>query len=259
LQEKLERTETKYSALQLEMESAQVRYHEEIKISKLQVKGLQDTLQALQSEHLSLGSEKVLIQEMLNTTENDLAMTQVKVSELYGDLDSLKQRFKEEATASMSRITDLENTLQVLREDHQSVLQEKDSIRTAMDMQERDLDALELNLLGQVKDVQLDFAQHCVKLESIITDANSRNDLLTDEVTKLRSAFKLVDQANQSHQERLASAEIEAKKSAGLLAETTKKLRKTIQEKDALEKRLRSVPELHVTDDSIEASHPQLE
>ena len=144
--------------------------------------------------------------------------------------------------ASMNRVTELEDTVQVLLEELQAMVKESDNFRKALGAQQRERDALEHQLIGQVKNDEVHFSQRQVELENTIMAANIRNESLTDEVNKLRTAFKLVEQANESHQERLALTQIEVTKLEELLDEATVLLAEAMEQKDSLQRSIVSAP-----------------
>jgi chromosome segregation ATPase len=241
LQGKLVNSEAKHSDLCNHMDSVQTRYNEDITTSALQIKELDRKLQVLQAEHQALAREKDTLQENLRVTEGELAITKSKISEQQADLESV------------SRVKELDDTLRKLLKDHTVVLNERDSTRTELDAERREREAMEQNLLGQIKDAEFQFLQRRVEFESMISAANIRSEVLNDEVNTLRSALALVDQGNRRYQERLVRTEVEMKNSVELLDQTKELLREATEEKAALARMLYGVPGDVAGNDSLRA------
>jgi chromosome segregation ATPase len=218
-----------------EMEQAPLSLQEERNNTELDSASVKKELDSLQNEHRLLVIERDDLQKQLAALRGEIEEVRSFAQEF--DTKAAALEFAEDASDKMRRMKELGEALYLIETDH---------------IQEGERDALEQSLLDQIKNAQVSFAQHSVEMESTITTLNSRNEILTDEVTKLRSAFKLVDQANQSHQERLMCAEREAKKSRELLDETRKLLTKAGHERDMLEKKVHGVPgHSNAIDDSM--------
>ena len=242
LQEKLNAAETNCCELKIQLESAKLTFREDIHSTDLRLKELEHSLQRLQSEYQSLATEKEILQKDLNRAEEELVISRAIVAQQPPDLLSTEHHEQEEAMASMNRVTELEDTVQVLLEELQAMVKESDNFRKALGAQQRERDALEHQLIGQVKNDEVNFSQRQVELENTIMAANIRNESLTDEVNKLRTAFKLVEQANESHQERLALTQIEVTKLEELLDEATVLLAEAMEQKDSLQRSIVSAP-----------------
>ena len=242
LQEKLNSAETNCFELHIQLESAQLRFHEEIGSSELQIKELEQNIQQLQSEYQSLGRERDILQKELNGTEEELMKTRAMMARQPAELISAVEHEQEEAMASINRVTELEDTVQVLLEERQVLVKESDNFRKALEVQQRERDSSENHLIGQIDHDELNFSQRQVELENTIIAADIRNESLTEEVNKLRSAFKLVEQANESHQERLALTQMEVTKLEELLDEATVLLAEAMEQKDSLQRTIVSAP-----------------
>jgi chromosome segregation ATPase len=206
------------------------------------MKELEHNLQRLQSEYQSLTREKEILQKDLNRAEDELVMAKAMVAQQPADILSTVHHEQEEAMASMNRVTELEDMVQVLLEEHQAIVKESENFRKALEGQQRERDTLEQKLIDHVKNDEVDFSQRQVESEQTIMAANIRNETLTDEVNKLRTAFKLVEQANESHQERLELTQIEVTKLEELLDEATMLLTEAMEQKDSLQRSLSSTP-----------------
>jgi len=217
LQEKLELTEAKYSELHSHSESVQARSLEETTTSSRKIKELENTLRRLQSDFQDVGKVKDSLQSKLDNTVKELETSQAINSQHGSESESAALRYQGEAIAAMSRVTELEDTLLMLREAYEASVRELEIAQKASE------------------DAQSTFVSRQVDLENQYVLTKTQRDALSDEVTRLRQAFNLMEQANESHKARLASSEIESKELARLLDETSVMLKEAMDHKKMLE------------------------